>query len=241
MPEPIAWDITKVQDTSNIGDMLSKKQYKFVYDEYGNLCCVPLEEDNKSASNGLQFLGLASPGMKIIMQPTTFGLDADTYTDPASIYNYARNNFDSLPKHIQDKVREAGSFLVDWGINYSEILLKKAPLPPNVQLAIAVGFFMINVCQVATRVQKRRTDEIARLQKEENYKPEVAIWEANGKVNGWLAEEIGEVMIKEALDTVLQGLPLELRDGVKAALITAWGKFVDEAKSGKWERNETSL
>ncbi len=231
IPQSTSWDMTQAQDTQNTNNN----------DEYSSLYCASSEEYDISMSNKAQPLGLARPGMKIIMQPTAFALDADAHTDPASIYNYAKNNFNSLPKSIQDKVQEAGKFLVEWGIKYGEVLLKKAPLPPNVQLAIAVGFFMINVCKVANAVQKRRADEIDRLQKEENYKPDAAIWEAEGKVNGWLLEEIGEVMIEDALDTVLAEVPIALRAEVRTALVAAWNRFVENAKAGKWERKEMSL
>ena len=132
----------------------------------------------------------------------------------------------------------AGNFVSEWGEAYGETLLKKAPLPPNIKFAVVVGFLAIKVYDVARGVEDKRTALLDSLKGKVTPQQAQAI--ADDKVKGWLAEEIGKVVIEEGLDAVLNEIPLKYpRDITRKAIIAAWKRFIAEAETGRWERDIT--
>ena len=116
-----------------------------------------------------------------------------------------------------------------------DFLLTKAPFPPQVKTAIAVYFFMKAVYEIVHEVQTKRNTKINEL---ESKHPEWKRWEvedeANKSVNGWLIQAIGGAAVKAVLGKTMGELNL---NGIEqSALNTAWNRFVQEAKAGRWER-----
>lgn len=153
---------------------------------------------------------------------------------------------------VEDKMDAAfsiaGSFASEWGEAYGETLLKKVPFPPYIKVAITVGFLAKKVYDVAKGVEDKRTALLNSLDGKVSEQEAQAI--ADDKVKDWLSEEIGKVVIEEGLDAVLDSLPMDtrskrelsgvfLREARKTAIIQAWKTFVQEAETGRWERDIT--
>ena len=122
------------------------------------------------------------------------------------------------------------------------------PFPPYIKVAITVGFLAKKVYEVAKEVEDKRTALLNSLDGKVSEQEAQAI--ADDKVKDWLSEEIGKVVIEEGLDAVLDSLPMDtrskrelsgvfLREARKTAIIQAWNRFVQEAETGRWERDIT--
>ena len=150
-------------------------------------------------------------------------------------WDAARN---ALPDDVKRAFYGIGTFLYDWGEEVAEFLLTKAPFPPYVKAAIAVGFFMKAVYDIVEEVRKKREHRINEIKAQnpgweqwEPWKPEE---KANESLDAWVIQAVGEKAIGAMLGETTEKFKLD--DVAQAALSAAWNRFVAEAKAGRWER-----
>lgn len=150
-------------------------------------------------------------------------------------WDAARN---ALPADVKDAFSGISTFLYDWGEEMAEFLLTKAPFPPHIKTAIAVGFFMKAVYDIVEEVCKKREARINEIKAQnpdwEQWKPWELEEKANESLDAWVIQAVGEKAIGEMLRETTKAF--ELNGVAQTALSMAWNRFVAEAKAGRWER-----
>lgn len=205
-----------------------------------------------AAGSSTNHNGLGLPSEEYVAQNSTgwnFMEDSrmgEIFVTKQGVETIQQSVYDALQEYGISGLSVAGDFLSEWGKAYGETLLKKAPFPPNVKMAVTAIFLAKKVYDVAKGVQDKRVAMIDKLMAG-GVSSEVAEARADDMVNGWLLEEIGKVVIEEGINVVLDSLPVEmypkgdirrerLRDAAKDAIIEAWNTFIAVAESGTWER-----
>lgn len=150
-------------------------------------------------------------------------------------WDAARN---ALPDDVESTFFAIGTFLYDWGKDLAEFLLTKAPFPPYVKTAIAVGFFMKAVYDIVKEVCQKREARIKEIKAQnpdwEQWNPWELEEKANESLDAWVIQAVGEKAIGEMLENTVK--EFALNKVAQTALNVAWNRFVAEAKAGRWER-----
>lgn len=134
-----------------------------------------------------------------------------------------------IPGEMRSDFSAAYTFLSTWGLEYANFLVSKAPVPPNVKVAITAGLFLIGVCKALKEVKEKRDTMIKNLTAG-GMSPQLAEAEANKMVDGWLLEEVGKIVIETAIGTTMN--QIGLKPYQQSTIVAAWGAFVDKVESG---------
>ena len=144
----------------------------------------------------------------------------------------------ALSKELEGVFSGIGTFSYEWGNELAELLLTKAPFPPQVKTAIAVYFFMKAVYEIVEEVCEKRETRLKEIKAQnpdwEQWEPWKLEEKANESLDEWVIQAVGEKAIGGMLGHVTKVFNL---NGIEqSALNTAWNMFVQEAKTGRWER-----